>query len=367
MTIFSLCYILIKVISEYLIVIEYKKLGNILSEIYLFINVILYIIISIILYKLFNFNNYINIIILQIIGKVTLINNNILLYFLIFKKIKKYNKKREELKINHINKIRNIIVSNNNIVIFNIIKNIFIYLSIIFLYYVLLNKYYYSYDKLTIYINNIYFYGIIFVYYIYLIIKKIYIKNFNNFINKIIKVILPLCILLIILSGPISYILFKENIIINIVPLIFFYILYNIIININIICNKDKSILIILLSGVLVTILSEVPLINAMYRMGYELILGSILSIILGLMTSIILGIILIKNKLKIPSMDNFNNILNIIYENILYTLVVVVFTFVVKVNTTTYISSILVIIFYVIITIIFNYIKGKIKKNIQQ
>ena len=39
MTIFSLCYILIKVISEYLIVIEYKKLGNILSEIYLFINV----------------------------------------------------------------------------------------------------------------------------------------------------------------------------------------------------------------------------------------------------------------------------------------------------------------------------------------
>ena len=101
-----------------------------------------------------------------------------------------------------------------------------------------------------------------------------------------------------------------------------------------------------------------------MYRMGYELILGSILSIILGLMTSIILGIILIKNKLKIPSMDNFNNILNIIYENILYTLVLVVFTFVVKVNTTTYISSILVIIFYVIITIIFNYIKGKIKKN---
>lgn len=381
MTIFSLCYILIKVISEYLIVIEYKKLGNILSEIYLFINVILYIIISIILYKLFNFNNYINIIILYSIGIFTFIFISILLYFLIFKKIKKYNKKREELKINHINKIRNIIVSNNNIVIFNIIKNIFVYLSIIFLYYVLLNKYYYSYDKLTIYINNIYFYGIIFVYYIYLIIKNIYIKdfntlkdniinknnpNFNNFINKIIKVILPLCILLIILSGPISYILFKENIIINIVPLIFFYILYNIIININIICNKDKSILIILLSGLLVTILSEVPLINAMYRMGYELILGSILSIILGLMTSIILGIILIKNKLKIPSMDNFNNILNIIYENILYTLVLVVFTFVVKVNTTTYISSILVIIFYIIITIIFNYIKGKIKKNIQ-
>lgn len=380
MLIFSFCYTLIKVISEYLIVIEYKKLGNILSSIYLFINAILYIIVSIILYKLLNFNNHINIIILYSTGIFTFLVINILLYFLIFKKRKKHNKTREELKINYIKEAKKTIISDNNIVIFNIIKNIFIYISIMFAYYLLLNRYYYSYDKLTMYINNIYFYGIILVHYIYLIIKNIYIKefsnlkdniinknnpNFNNFMNKIIKVILPLCILLMVLSEPLSYILFKENIIINIVPLIFFYILYNIVISINIICNKDKSILITLLSGVLITIISQLPLINAVYRMGYDLILGSILSIILGYITSITMGIILIKNKLKIPSMNNFNNILNIIYENIIYTLVLVLTTFIVKVNTSTYISSILVIIFYIFITLVFNYIKSKIKKNV--
>ena len=39
----------------------------------------------------------------------------------------------------------------------------------------------------TIYINNIYFYGIIFVYYIYLIIKNIYIKDFNTLKDRLFK------------------------------------------------------------------------------------------------------------------------------------------------------------------------------------
>ena len=128
--------------------------------------------------------------------------------------------------------------------------------------------------------------------------------------------------------------------------------------------NRDKNVLIALVIGIAVKILFEVPLINTIYRMGYSLTLGSIVSIVLGFIVSIIIGIILIKTKLKINLLDNFNSLLNIVYESIIYALVMVIFTLLVKIDTHTMISSILVIIFYIFITIIFYIIKKKINKD---
>ena len=72
----------------------------------------------------------------------------------------------------------------------------------------------------------------------------------------------------------------------------------------------------------------------------------------------------LIKKKLKLSLLNNFNDILNMIYENIIYSLVLVLFTFIVKVNINSIIKSILVIIFYIFITIIFYITKEKIAKK---
>ena len=364
--------------------IEGEYINNKIINIYNIINIILVFISIILLYKVFHFDNYINICILYLINIINFIFFNIMFYIFIFRK-NKYVKKREENKINYIKEAKNCLITDKINTIFNIIKSSYIYFSIIILYFILINKYNYSYDTIGNYITSIYLYGIGVIYFIYKIINNIYIDSFNelknkiinrneyniyNFINKIINVTISLMVLLIIISKPINNILFNGstiNIILDVSYLLFFYIFYEVIININMICNKEKNVIIILLIGLAISLITSIPIINSSYRMGYNLVSGSIMSIILGITISTIIGIILIRNKLKLSLLDNFNNILNIIYSNIIYTLILVLFTFIVKVDIDKIFNSILVIIFYIFISIVFYIIKKKlINKRVQ-
>lgn len=364
--------------------IEGEYINNKIINIYNIINIILVFISIILLYKVFHFDNYINICILYLINIINFIFFNIMFYIFIFRK-NKYVKKREENKINYIKEVKDCLITDKINTIFNIIKSSYIYFSIIILYFILINKYNYSYDTIGNYITNIYLYGIGVIYFIYKIINNIYIDSFNelknkiinkneyniyNFINKIINVIISLMVLLIIISKPINNILFNGstiNIILDVSYLLFFYIFYEVIININMICNKEKNVVIILLIGLVISLITSIPIINSSYRMGYNLVSGSIMSITLGITISTIIGIILIRNKLKLSLLDNFNNILNIIYSNIIYTLILVLFTFIVKVDIDKIFNSILVIIFYIFISIVFYIIKKKlINKRVQ-
>ena len=364
--------------------IEGEYINSKIIDIYKVINIILVFISIILLYKVFHFDNYINICILYLINIINFIFFNIMFYIFIFRK-NKYVKKREENKINYIKEVKDCLITNKINTIFNIIKSSYIYFSIVILYFILINKYNYSYDTISNYITSIYLYGIGVIYFIYKIINNIYIDSFNelknkiinkneyniyNFINKIINVIISLMVLLIIISKPINNILFNGstiNIILDVSYLLFFYIYYEVIININMICNKEKNVIIILLIGLAISLITSIPIINSSYRMGYNLVSGSIMSIILGITISTIIGIILIRNKLKLSLLDNFNNILNIIYSNIIYTLILVLFTFIVKVDIDKIFNSVLVIIFYIFISIVFYIIKKKlINKRVQ-
>ena len=229
------------------------------------------------------------------------------------------------------------------------------------------------------YITNIYFYGISVVYIIYKIIENIYEDKFNeiknkinnkeecniyNFINKIVMSTMTTTIIMIIVAKPLNNLLFNNqdiNIVLNVSYLLLFYVLYITTTKISMICNKEKNVLIVLLVGVLVTLMTSIPLIDASYRMGYNLVGGSLISIILGFSVSTIIYIILINKKLKLSLLDNFNNILNIIYESIIYALFLVLFTFIVKVDINGIIRSILVILFYIFISIMFYIVKEKI------
>lgn len=384
MCVYLLTSIIIKLEGEYISIIKSKKLGNNLLNIYNIVNNILLLITIILLYKVFKLENYLNISILYLISLIPFIIINILIYIFIFKN-KKEVQKREENKLNYIKETKKILVTNKISTIFNIIQSSYIYLIIVILYSILTNKYNYNYDTIGIYITSIYFYGINTIYFIYKIIKSIYIDKFNeikdkiinkenynliNIINKIVSLSISLTILLIIISKPLNNLLFNNkdmNIILNVSYILVFYILYNLIINLNIICNKEKNIIITLFTGLIITLITSIPIINSSYRMGYNLVGGSLISIILGITISIIIGIILIKKKLKLSLLNNFNDILNMIYENIIYSLVLVLFTFIVKVNINSIIKSILVIIFYIFITIIFYITKEKItKKKVQ-
>lgn len=358
--------IIFKITNEYIEKIGYKKLSKNLINAYKLIILIVKIILTILFFGVFSIPSHISIILLYLVDIVIVITLEVIIYLLILKKIKKKNIEN----INYITEIKNVLVNNKVEVLYKLINSSYIYTSIIILYFVLSNVYNYTYDSISVYITNTYFYGLIVIYYIYKLIKKHLNIDFENkFIdnsNKVIKVILALTILLTIISKPLSYLLFGSNynILINLIPLLFIYTIYDFIINTNMIYNKDKNIIITLIIGIIVKISFEVPLINTIYRMGYSLILGSVLSTVLGLVVSIVIGVILIKKKTKINILENFNNLLNIIYENIIYTFVMVLLTLIVKIDTNTFISSILVILFYITVTVAFYVVKKKISKG---
>lgn len=367
MTISVITNIIIKLTKEYLNNINYKKLSNNLFNIYTFSTLIVKIILTILFFNVFKTTNYINIILLYSVDIFIFIILSIISYILVFKKIKV--KEDKNTKIN-IKEITNVLITNKKNAIYNLISTSYIYTSIIILYYILSNKYNYSYNNVSVYITNTYFYGLILIYYIHIIIKKylnINIKeDFNNNFNKTIKVLLTIIILLTVISKPLSYLIVgsSTNILVNLIPLLFTYTIYDFVINTNMFYNKEKNIIIILVVGLIIKIMFEIPFINAIYRMGYSLALGDILSIVLGMIITLTIGIILIKKKLKLNLLNNFNESLNIIYQNIIYALVLILFTLIVKIDTNTIISSLLVIIFYIFITILFQLIRRILNKK---
>ena len=348
-TIFISINIIIKIIKEYQ---SNSKIYNIYYILLLLINIILLIIQK---------TKY-NIIYLYITSITLFIIIFILLYIL------KLRKNKNNIKHNYLKDIKSILVTNKQQVLINIINTSYIYISTIILYYILTNKY--INNNTNIILSNTYFFGIIFINILYKIIEKnIKIDNINNYniiINKILNISLIICIPLMIISYPLSKVIYNSNynILFPLIILLFFYIIYNTILNISINNISNKKINISMLSGLLIKIIFEIPLINSTYRMGYDITLGSILSTSLGLLITIILLTIFITKKYKINLLNNFNNILNIIYTNIIYLLILVLFTLIVKVDNTKYYINILVIIFYIFISIIFNIIKNKLNKR---
>ena len=367
MTFMMFSLVLFKVISEYLDM-HYHKLSKVLNSLFHISNILLSVI-SIILFKyIFKIDNYINIIVLYGIPIFNIIIISLLFCFFIIRKDKSSCKGKINIK-----EIKNNLIKDKNGNFYNVIKASYIYVSIIILYYVLNNRYNYDIDIVASYITGLYFYGIIFIYYIYIIIKRLFKekytiiegkiinkekdidKSFHNLINNIIKYGIGFSILLMIISGPLTNILYpgKYNFIFDLVILLFFYILYDIIMSINILCNERRFKLVIL-SGFVANIIFEVPLIDSFYRMGYTLSFGGILSIVLGYTISIIMGLIFIHSKLKINYLNNFNNILDIVYKNIILCVILVLFTFILDVKSTNIWYSFINVIVYSLITIIY-------------
>lgn len=361
---FILTILIIKITSIFLEYTKYKKLGNRLLNTYLLLLLLINSISSILLYQVFKINDYIKVLLLYLVNIIIFIIVMLLLYIVILRK----NKIKVREKYNYKEIITNIFNINKSITIFNLIKEGYIYTSIIILYYILSNKYNYSYENTSITIVNV-FYGIYFIKYISYILKKHLEVNTDNFSSQIIRVsnyLISITILLMIISGPICKLLFSNNnFLFDLIILVFFYTLYNYIMNISIKVVSNKINKISLLSGLIIKLIFEIPLINTSYRMGSSLYFGSILSIIIGMITSIIISIIFINKRLKINILDNFNNILNIIYENIILCVILVLFTLIVKVENTSIIGSILVIIFYTFITIMFYIAKKILKKKV--
>ncbi len=267
-----------------------------------------------------------------------------------------------------IKKIKNILITDKEKIFINITRSSYIYISSVILYYMLTNIY--INPNANIILSNTFFFGIILVNALYKIIEKYItidnINNYNQILNKVLNISLIICIPLMVVSYPLSKIIFSSNynMIFPLIILLFFYIIYNTILNISINNISNRKINIGLLFGLLIKMIIEIPLINSTYRIGYDLTLGSILSTSLSLLVTIILLSIFITRKYKINLLNNFTNILNIIYTNIIYLLLLVLLTLIVKVDNTKNTTNLLVVFFYIFISILFNVINKKINRK---
>ncbi len=350
MTIFI--YPTINIIKQYLNLNNKKKNSLLISIIYSFFNLIS-IIIILLLYNFtsINVNTLISSLFLEQYIPLIII---VILNYKIFK-IKKV--KLEQLKPIFLANIKKTFISLSILA--------FYYMSLIFLYFSLTNKYLYDYQVVATLLVDVYFY---YYYFIIFITIFFYPKKIDEDINttyiKLFNKLLPLTILISILSGPLLLVFFGSNTNAYIFSLLIYLSLFLIMYNIamNLLINK-KNFNIVLITALLLKIITTIPLINSLYRMGYSMIYGDIISTILSLFIPIVITIIYFNNVHKLNFSNYFSSVINIIYENLILCIILILLQLLVPLKTNNIIEAIGIITIYVIVYIIFNYIKIKFRR----
>lgn len=371
----------LNILSQYLKANNLKKFGSILKLMFYIIWGFLSIILLIVNYKI-DISTYmfaIYIYLLEIFAFIVVI----LCCLLVIKNKKifklKQIKKREECKISLKNKLKNIFASNIKYSIKKVIYLSYYYVSIVFVFFILLYRYNYGYKEVISIMLDTYFYDfaliLILVLYYILKYKKVISNTINNIkekgiinnllidiANKVISVTILICIL----SGPILKLLFNSK---NSIVFMFFIwilpfiLLYIIGIKLLEVSSSKKVLYITLLTGILVKIVLTIPLINSFYRMGYNLIYGDIVANIIGMFVSYIMTILYLNKKYKIDFSNSFEKILNIVYENIILSLILIISSMVISLNVNSKSQALIVIIIYIVIYVIYNIIKNLLLK----
>jgi len=376
---------ILKNISNFVGVYNFKTLADNILNIYKITNLILMIISSIVCFKLLNIENYLSISILYLCNIISFVLVYLFCYLLVLSnKIKKKQFKKKEERIDYKKEIMEILSKSKNISIINIIKYSYFYISVIILYFILSNRYNYSYEKVSEVINNCYFYAIGIINIVLLLINYFENNKINsikeNIINKkyeniklddylinLFKILLTIIVIFSILSDAIWTILFNNNngyILYIFSNLGLFYIIYDIIVDISTNNINDKKLYTILLIGIVIKLVLVVPLVSSIYRMGYNLLYGDMLSSIISYFTVIVLLIFASRKKIKIDFIQKFDKILNIIYYNIILCIILLLFTLIVSVRVNNIQEGIKVVVIYLIVSFIYIIIRKKIDKN---
>jgi len=375
---------LLKSVSNFVMVYNFKKLSNNILNIYKVINLILLIIGSFVCFKLLNISDYVSICILYGVSFISFGLVYLLSYLLVLSnKIKKKQFRRREERIDYKTEIKNILSTNINVGIVDIIKYSYLYVSIIVLYFILLNRYGYSYESVSEIINNCYLYAIsiinvlLFVVYYYKsdkineIINKMKdgkydLIKLDDFLISLFKLLLTIMVILSIISDSIWTVIFNNNN--GYILYIFsnfgvFYIMYYILVKISVNSVSDKKLYIALMVGMVIKLILIVPLISSLYRMGYNLLYGDMLSSVISYIVVIILLIISNSGKCKIDFINKFDKILDIIYYNIILCVILLLFTLLVPVKVNGILEGLKVVIIYLIISFIYIVVRKRIDR----
>lgn len=381
--------LIFKIISEYLIIHNHKKIGNNLLNIYLMFNTI-YLLTSSLILNFIKIDKNAKLIIISL----SFIASGLILLSLMLicykKKLKNKTRiTRDELKVNYYLDIKKIFKTNTYISLINVIKYAYIYISIIVSHRVLTLRYNYSTTATTEILTHTYFYSLLLVLLIYLIYKYKNTIALNN-IKKIIEskdtdkyniissyyiekisIYLPVSLITLLLSKPIYTLLFnnyKYSYALGIMNVfLVFYIIYDITITIIHYLNKNKQLFRLIIIGFIFFIISLVPIIDTSYRMGYPLIIGSIIALILSHLLVIVLGDFYLK-KHNIIVINDIEKILVIFYKNILLSIILILLQLIIPSRLNNQLQALFLIIFYFSSGVIYYLLKNLvIKKSIDK
>ena len=354
---------LIKLLSEYLEVtcnnLNYQKI----TIIYDISDNLLLLVISLFTFRIFKMK-LITATALLYLSKIFSALLIIILLYLITNN-KKITKTSFEDKVNYQKELRLIVKKNSYKSIIRIVKNSFYYISIIILYLVLSTRYNYDSQEIEKIIVFVYFYAIEVINYLIYLAKQITNElpkeaNVTDRLYHSLKIMLTITIIFGIISPLTCKVIFNNpNLSIYLVMVNFmaiFILLYDTTFE-----NIKNSLVIYtsLIAGLLVKVITIIPLINSFYRMGYNLVYGDILSTSISMLLSTIINYIYLRNTNKTKG-NYFDKILDILFDGILLAIILMLLQFIIPINTDSYFKSLGLIIVYLFVSITFVKIKKK-------
>ena len=322
-----------------------KKLANSIHYIYYGIDSVLTIIIYLIISKL-KVSNYLFTSILFIPEIISLFIVISLCMMICFRKNGKNKYKLSEFK----EVVKNF---NKSLTVVDSTKYGYFYISFIILYMTLVNRYGYKIDEV--------YNSLVIGYLGCLNLVLLFCDSIKYFTNKICneysfgrKIVylldkcIPLVIFIIVISKYIYMFLFGNTdgygILMSFSLLVLFILFYDII-TIEYLKTKE-NISKYLLIGIVVMAITTVPLIDSFYRMGYNLINGSVIAIIIGICITLIM--LMLKIKVIDRKIVNryFEKFIMIIYQNIILSFILVILQLVINFNSSRMFSLIVIVIY---------------------
>ena len=356
---------LVKIMAEYTENINSNSRYYALVDIYEILSDILLIVIAILAFRIFKANL---VIATSLLYLAKIIPALLVISFMFL--INRQSKTREDNqveKINYWKETKKVLVKDSYRSLVGIVKYSYYYISIIVLYLVLTTRYIYATSLIEKNISFIYFFALgIIDYVIYIIdeLNKHLPDNIdaNSKIRNNFKFILPLAIIFSILSPLTCKLIFNNphyaiySTMVNFMGI--FVLLYEL--TFENIGNK-RILQLSLLSGIVTKTVLIIPLINSFYRMGYNLIYGDVTSTILGMLLSVLINSIYLK-RLNNSKENNFDKILDILYKNIILTIILTLLQFIIPIDATNYFKSLGIMFIYVVIS--FGFLKLKRKRR---
>ena len=242
---------------------------------------------------------------------------------------------------------------NRSLTVVDSTKYGYFYISFIILYIVLVNRYGYKVDEVynTLVIGYLGCLSLVLLFCDSIKYFTNKVCNEYSFGRKIVYLLdkcIPLVIFMIVISKYIYMFLFGNTdgygILMSFSLLVLFILFYDIIAieYLKIRENIGKYLLI----GIVVMAITIVPLIDSFYRMGYNLINGSVIAIIIGICITLIM--LMLKIKVIDRKIVNryFEKFIMIIYQNIILCFILVILQLVINFNSSRMFSLIVIVIY---------------------